>query len=316
MLRLVMIGGGAHARGHHGAALRRYAADHPGEIELSGVCDLKREAAAACCRDFGFQRAYTDIDTMLAEAKPDACIAVLPVVKMAEIGVSLLRQGLPCLLEKPPGASLAEAREMAQAARASGTVHMVSTNRRFMPALNRAAAWAREAGPLRHVSATMFRHRRVEPDFIWGTGFHVVDSLRHLAGEIEEVQARRIRGPEITGQWHQALLRFAGGVLGHLRIFPTAGMLEETYELAGENFRVIVKFPGHDDPPRFECWRDRTPVLSETAPPDEPREVINGAYAETGEFVAALRERRPPRPGLDDVLKSAAICQQIAEGDA
>src|SRR5207245_2416823 len=111
---------------------------------LAAACDLDRERARRFCREYGFQAAYSSIEELLDAVKPDAVVSVLPPEKTAEVGGELLRRGIPCVLEKPPGTSLAEATCLAELAAQTGIPHMVSMNRRFSPYLQRAIEWTKQ----------------------------------------------------------------------------------------------------------------------------------------------------------------------------
>ena len=112
-----------------------------------------------------------------------ALVAVLPIPAMASLTPQLLRYKVPLLIEKPLGRNLQEARAICDAvnkAEAADRV-MVSLNRRFVPGLGLALDWARQQRPFRHVSGSMMRSRRTEPDFIWASGIHLIDTLWHVA---------------------------------------------------------------------------------------------------------------------------------------
>src|SRR5262245_23961028 len=109
MLRLALIGCGSHSESAHGKPLAHYAARHPGDVALAAACDLDRGRAVRFCQEFGFARAYDDIEAMLQTENPDAVVSVLPIEKIVEVGSLLLRRGIPCVLEKPPGRSVEEA---------------------------------------------------------------------------------------------------------------------------------------------------------------------------------------------------------------
>ena len=93
-------------------------------------------------RKYGFLAAYRNVDEMLRQENLDGCIAVVPPENISELGIKLLTMGIPCVVEKPLGASLAEAQALRDSAAATKTPNMVSVNRRFMPSLNRAIEWA------------------------------------------------------------------------------------------------------------------------------------------------------------------------------
>ena len=182
----------------------------PGKFELSAACDIQPGRALRFCEKYGFARAYSDIDEMLAREKLDGCIAVVPMERIAEVGVKLLLLRMPCVVEKPLGSSIGEVTALVNAARETLTPNMVSVNRRFMPFLNNALTWTRAAGPLRYVYARLLRHARTEPEFLWTTAVHAVDALRYVVGELATAQIRALgKGGTI---WYGIDIQFENGV--------------------------------------------------------------------------------------------------------
>jgi len=311
MIRMALAGCGEHSRTSHATPLARYASEHPGEIELVAACDLKADKAAEFCRSFGFLKPYTDFDQMLAQEKPDACICIMPIEQIVEKGVNLLERQIPCVIEKPLGASLLDAEKLNRVARETQTPHMVSVNRRFMPYLNQARSWLKDLGPLRYARAVQVRHARSEDDFIWSTAIHVLDALRYVAGEIDNYDVEVIH-QEGAAVWYDISLGIADGATGRIEILPTAGMVEESYEFFGENFRARVS-AGAGTQRTLECWHENRLVVEATASEDEPEDLRNGAYREVEEFVRALRTGSRPHPEIQEILPSARICFAIAD---
>ena len=310
MIRIALAGCGEHSRASHAAPLARFAATHPNEITLVAACDLNRERAVEFCGSFGFAQAYEDLDQMLEIEKPDACVSVMPMGKIGEVGIKLLQQRIPCVIEKPLGTSLSEIERLAGVARETQTPHMVSVNRRFMPYINQARSWMHQHGPLRYVRASQVRHQRSEPDFIWSTAIHAIDALRYIAGEVEKFDVTFSRAGEAT--WYVISLRFENGTTGQVEILPTAGMVEESYELFGEGCRARVT-AGSGTQRSLECWADGKQIIASHATEDEPEDLRNGAYQEVEEFVRALRTGSRPQPSIDDILPSARISFAIAD---
>jgi|CZKS01.1.fsa_nt_gi predicted dehydrogenase len=317
MIRLALVGCGAHSESGHAIPLARYKAAHPAAIELAAVCDLQQERAQSFVRKYGFSRCYVDVDEMLAREKLDGCIVVVPVETISELGIKLLRQGIPCVVEKPMGASLSEAQALLDAARTTLTPNMVSVNRRFMPFLNRALAWCRDEGSrsngrLRLVRCTMARHARGEPDFLWTTAVHAVDTLRHIAGEVADVKIRTLGSAAGSANWYGIDLRFEAGVTGYIEVLPTSGMVEETYELFGDGFRATVTCPF--GPQRgWRGFRENQLVVEEVASEGMAEELINGCYEETAEFVTVLSSNNAPGPSIEDVFPSVELCFAMAK---
>lgn len=310
MLPIALIGCGAHAETAHADPLHRYADQHPGAITLAAACDVRRERADAFCQTFGFARAYTDWQAMLEAERPDAVVCTVPIPQIVPVGSELLRRGISCVLEKPPGATPAEVVFLTNIARETGTPHLVSVNRRFSPFLNRAVAWARDAGPLRYVHARMLRHARREADFVWGTGVHVIDAMRHIGGEWQRFDVRVVRPSETSAPWFFISLQFASGCEGLIEIAPTAGMAEEVYDLLGDNFRAsatTMSAAGES----VRCWRNGRIEIESVADPAAPLCLRDGSWEETCAFLDALRHRTALRPTIADIAPTMELCARI-----
>ena len=318
MIRLALVGCGEHSRLSHATPLARYAAFNPGELELVAACDLNLDRAREFCSEFGFARAYSDVEALLSKESVDGCVCVMPMERIVDLAVMLLERKIPSVIEKPLGVTPEESERLADVARQTGTPHMVSVNRRFMPYLNQAKSWTSSIGPLQYVRATQVRHARDEPDFIWSTAIHVLDALRHVAGEVAEfhTEVHRQAGPAgPSTAWYVVSLRFESGASGRIEVLPTAGMVEESYDLFGEGFRARV-VAGSGVQRSLHGWRSGQVVLENQSSKDEPEDLRNGAYEEVVEFVRALNTGRRPWPSVEDILPSARICFAIAESVA
>ena len=223
----------------HLSALQRYVLEHPGKVVLSALCDLRRDHVESVGRQYGFERTYTDIDEMLARESPDGCIAVTPVPITRNITVRLLAEGMPLLIEKPPGANLAEAEAINQRVKQSGIPVMVSMNRRFAPVITHARA-AVAGRQIERIRAIMLRTRRVEPEFFYGTGMHSLDAMRHLGGDIGDYTAR---SREVEGiRWYSVEMDFIGrgprSARGHGPPADVSPKSTKCWELAFECRRI------------------------------------------------------------------------------
>jgi predicted dehydrogenase len=309
-VRLGLLGCGEHSETGHAIPLARYSAAHPGAISLLAACDLRRHRAELFCKQYGFSRAYQNLSDMLANEELDVCIAVVPVEHISEIAIKLLQAKMPCVVEKPLGKNLEEVKRLRDVARATSTVNMVSVNRRFMPLLNRAIEWSNNAGDLRYVRATMIRHARTEPDFLRSTAIHAFDTMRHISGNVSSAEIRRLNAS--PPYWYAVDLSFDNGVRGRIDVLPTAGLLEETYELVGDGFRSVVTSPF--GPQRsLRCYRENRLMLEEIPGIETPEDVINGFYGEVSELVEALTHNQRPKPSIEEVFSSVELCFDVAD---
>jgi len=310
-IRLALIGCGEHAETGHAVPLARYKSEYPDEIELVGACDIRIEQARKFCARYGFRNAYGSIDELLSREEIDGCFVVVPPERISDTGILLLTRHVPCVVEKPLGSNFAEVTALAKCASESGTPNMVSVNRRFMPYLNRAVEWTRKAGSIRYVRCVLARHARSEPEFIWATAVHAVDTLRYIAGEVTEFEFRTMKAGSGRTAWHAIDLHFQSGAEGRIDVMPTAGMLDETYELSGEGFHVSVTCP-FGTRRRWSAYRNGECVTEELASTDTSEDLLNGCYHETVAFIRALRDGSFPKPSIADVAPSVEICMSIA----
>jgi predicted dehydrogenase len=307
MIRLGLIGCGAHSEGGHAIPLARYKAAHTDEVFLAAVCDVRIERALDFSRKYGFQSAYQYVDDMLQQENLDGCIAVVPPENISALGIKLLTRGIPCVVEKPLGSSLAEAQALRDSAAATKTPNMVSVNRRFMPSLNRVIECARKAGPLHYVRCTMARHNRQEPEFLWATAVHAVDTLRYIAGQVTAYDLRTVK----AGAWYALDLQFESGISGRIDVLPTTGMVEETYDLFGDGYRASATCP-FGPQLGWRCFRDGRLVQAEAVPAETPEDIMNGCYDEAAAFIQALNGGTP-KPSIAEIFPSVELCFAIAK---
>jgi predicted dehydrogenase len=311
MVRLVLLGAGSHSQGNHLPALARYVSEHPGQVSLVAVCDLDRRRAEEAAMRFGFERAYADLDEMLRAERPDGCVAITPIPVTAQVAEQVARHGVSLLMEKPPGATVQEARRIVDLAEETGARVMVSMNRRFDPALREALAWWGNR-PVQYVRGSILRVARREPEFILGTAIHPLDAMRYIAGDVRAAQAE-VR--EVDGvRWYVIRLAFEGGAMGVLEVMPTAGCGAESYELLGAGCRALAG-AGDQGSGQVRCWQGGELVVDSDPTAGLPSFIRNGTYAETAEFLSALWEDRFPHPSPAEVLRSVELCHRVALGE-
>ena len=195
MIRIGVIGGGAHSRSTHLPALAAYATRHPAELQLAAFCDLRPDVRDMAARTYGFARCFDSVEALLAADAMDGCVAVTPVPVTAVIAGKVLAAGVWLLMEKPPGATVEEATALCALAGRMPARAMVSMNRRFDPVVSAACVQMADQPP-RYVRATLARVRRREPTFVTDTGIHALDTLRKLAGDVRNfaVRTRTVEG--------------------------------------------------------------------------------------------------------------------------
>jgi predicted dehydrogenase len=311
--RIAVIGAGSHSALHHGSALRSYAALHPGEIELTAVCDLDEARAKEYAARFGFSRTYADFRAMIGRERPDGLVAITPMTHTAAIVEELLGFGIPLVIEKPPGESSADTQRLLEAAEKHGTPHLVSFNRRFIPAMVRAREWIDAGGAAkapRLVVARMLRHARRELGFPVETGIHLVDTVISLLGKPSRIATVKVPTDHPGRFLSNALFDFGSVRSATVVLSPDVGTEEETFEIQGQGYTAQVD--------TMRCTvrivEDGREVLSWQPQRDAACEFLCGALGETERFVAALRDGRGFAPDLREALISMRASEAIEAG--
>lgn len=308
-IKLAVLGAGRHSHTNHLPACAEFVRRYPGRAVLSAVCDLDLEKAEQAAHVFGFERAFGSLEELLSQGRPDGIVAVTPIERTAEVARLLMDAGTPACIEKPAGASLEEARALAQEAQGRGARLMVSVNRRFAPPVAEAAQWLKGRSPV-YIYARMERNARRDHRFFFDTGIHAVDTVRHLAGEVAgfKAQKRLVAG----NAWAWLDMTFANGATGRLDMLPTAGMTGETYTVFGPNWRIDCRI-GTYRGPYLQCSENGRTVLERSFGTRVPSCVGGGAFGETLAFVDALESGGPFFPAPADVLPSMEICEALEQ---
>jgi predicted dehydrogenase len=320
-MKLCMIGCGEHARVAHGPSQARCARERTGLV-LAGCCDLDAERAESFRREFGYARAFTDPAAMLDSERPDAAVVVVPVERTVAVGSLVLERGIPLLLEKPPGETVAEVDRLIAAADKGGEVpHQVAFNRRHAPLMRELRRRIEAAGPLQHLHYEMTRVERRDPDFST-TAIHGLDAVRYLAGCDYAAARFRYRelpglGPGVANIFVDAVM--ASGATAHLAFCPVAGVLVERATVHAHSHTLLLHVPmwsGVDSPGRL--WHFVGGKLSDELSGDRVGDgtalhELGGFYRETVAFLDAVAADRRPSPSLAESRQSVEIAQRIRE---
>jgi predicted dehydrogenase len=202
-LRVGMVGhafmGAAHTQGWAGAG-RFFSL--PLQVERTALCGRDADAVAASASRLGWASVETDWRRLIARDDIDLVDICTPGDTHADIAIAALEAGKHVLCEKPLANTVAEAADMADAARAAearGVRAMVGFTYRRVPAVALAKQLVEQGrlGTIRHVRAQYLQDWIVDPEFplVWrlqkdkagsgalgDIGAHVIDLAQHLLG--------------------------------------------------------------------------------------------------------------------------------------
>jgi len=229
-LKGVCIGAGYFSQFHFDAWQRLK------EVDITAVCDLDLGKAEAICQQYGFERAYDDVEQMFEQQRPDFVDIITPPVTHLKLCRQAIKHGTDIICQKPLAPTYNEARLLADEVAASPVRMMVHENFRFQP-------WHREIKKLleeQRIGDRLFTvnwrmrtgdgwpddaymdrqpyFREMERLLIYETGIHFIDVLHYYGGPINKVYSKlqtlnsNIKGEDFA--WVQC--EFSSGLLGFL----------------------------------------------------------------------------------------------------
>ena len=262
-LRVGLIGAGFMGKAHSlGFATARRAFDLPMEIELHTVADVTEDAAAAAAERFGFAHGTGDWRTMLSNPGIDVVDIAAPTALHREMALAAIGSGKHVYCEKPLATSVADAREMTEAAEARGVKTQVGFNYLCNPMLGLAREMiaAGELGRVHgyrglHCEDYMadagtpfgFRHEPGGGGALADIGSHALATAEFLLGPIAEVMGDCVtvvaerpdgaggRVPIEVDDVARALLRFESGATGSIEAswVATGRKMQHDFEVCG-----------------------------------------------------------------------------------
>jgi myo-inositol 2-dehydrogenase / D-chiro-inositol 1-dehydrogenase len=316
-MRFAVIGCGWITGAIHAPALAFYLREHP-EMVPAACCDIDPVRAETVREKFGFLRAWSDVEAMLAVEPLDAVCLNVPPALTCELGCQVLRRGIPLLSEKPPGLTSDELERLITAAHEGGAAHMVAFNRRWMPLTLelRSRLGNRQ---VEHVQYTLSRVARRDPDFST-TAVHAVDAVSFLAGSAyRRVEIRWREMPEEGGGVADFSLygEMESGAQVEIAVTPLAGVSVERALVSARGWSVDLHCPtGADGGGKLELYHEGQLEAAldgkQLAGGDEDWR-LGGFYNEDAAFFDSLSAGRKPPDGLETARQVVAIMQAIRE---
>ncbi|HZQ81521.1 MAG TPA: Gfo/Idh/MocA family oxidoreductase [Gaiellaceae bacterium] len=327
-LRYGLIGAGVVA-GMHLEALRGLDG-----VELVGISDLNREAAAARAHDAGC-RAFADAGELLAE-ELDVVVIGTPHPSHAELAIAALETGAHVLCEKPLAPEAREADAMIAAADRAGRLLGVCFQQRFRPVIRAAKRLIDDGrlGPLVRASIVdpLYRPHAYYASADWrgtwkgeGGGVlmnqapHTLDLLCHLAGPPQTAWgvAERRAQPMEAEDTATALLAYENGAVGTLAV-STLEPGVQRIELVGDRGRIeivgeTIAFERFE-PPVSEHLVAATEMFASPARVRADVELPpgRGDHRDVHEdFAAAVREGREPYVPAREAIWSLDLANAI-----
>ncbi|MFF3205291.1 MULTISPECIES: Gfo/Idh/MocA family protein [unclassified Streptomyces] len=328
-VRAAIVGIGAIGRGSHLPALQQLAAE--GEAEVVAAVDIDATAVEAFCAESGVPHAYTDLERMLAEQRPDLVTICTPPTLHREQSVAALRAGAWVWCEKPPVPTLADydavqAQEGAAAGPYSSIVfqHRFGSGTRHVRRLLDDQALGRPL--VAHCQTTWYRdtaYYAVPWRGRWqtegggpamGHGIHQMDLLLDLLGPWSEVRAmagRLVHDVE-TEDVSTALVRFESGAMA--TVVNSVLSPDEVSRIRIDCERATVELThlyGHSNADWHITPAPDVPGDLAAAWQDFGADVPSSHLAQLRELVASMRAGRRPRSSGADGRTSLELISAL-----
>ena len=257
---------------------------------LTAVVDKIPERAAEIAASAG-TTALTDSSELLGRV--DAVTVAVPTELHRDIAMPFLERGVSVLVEKPMARSLAEADEMMAAAKASGATLAVGHTERYNPAVAAVLPFVTTPRFIEVHRLGVFPERSLDIDVVFDLMIHDLDIILSLVrSEVTSIEAVGV--PVLTPKYDiaNARLRFASGCIANItasriskdrvrkiRFFQPDSYLSIDYAAQEVEGARLIK----NDGSKPSIQGGSIPVQR-----DEPLKL------ELADFVAAVRDRRPP----------------------
>ena len=307
--RLAVVGFGTAAR-RHLEVFRELGA------EVCASCNRSSEGRTNAREEGGIPRSYSDPLEMVEREGVGGIIVTVSIASITEIARSLIPLGIPILLEKPPGLSLAETEELAELASKHGTSVLVGLNRRFYSVYSSAlelmggveavtgvaVEWSEDPAGLREVGYSESYVRMLNIT----NSLHGIDLLSFFGGS--GIQGT-VWGRTLGGQGPRWQMGFEGESAGGTRV-----RFGSNWDVPGR-WRLVVDAPDVrmiSAPLETATLFRRGEAPLDLVPSQEDRRFRPGFYGQAVTFLNMIRTGEAPQwPAC--TLAEATISMGIAE---
>ncbi len=220
-------------------------------VQVVAVADVARAKADALAHTMQ-ARAFESVRDLLG-AGLDAVYVTTPNTLHTEAVLAALEAGLHVFSEKPMATTLAEARQIRDAAAKAKGIYQVGHNRRFAPVYQYCKHALAQGFAVTSAHIKMNRgelqnppwiaDRAVTGGFLYETTVHLLDMARWLIGDVSEVECRGTQRVYNEIDNFSMLLSFAGGQFATFAscAHTTWAFPFEMIELYGAHAQIVTQ---------------------------------------------------------------------------
>lgn len=311
-VKIAVIGAGGMANNVHYPSLRLIE-----DAEIVGISDLMQDRMEETAKKYNVERTFTDYKEMIEKTSPDGVYVIMPPHHLYDIAIHCLNLGLNVFIEKPPGITKEQTRQMANAAEKKGVLTMTGFQRRFAPVMVEAKRRIEERGTVIHCQANFFKNYVNQPPYYNGAidiltcdAIHSVDILRWTAGEPKKIISSVKSLFAGYDNCFHAMIEFENGATGFLAANWVSGKRIYNVEMHGKGICAFVN--PEESAVIYKDGKEQGEVInaSEIANGKELFKLA-GFYDENKHFIECIKTKRLPQTNFSDALKTMEFVDSI-----
>jgi predicted dehydrogenase len=312
MLKIGIVGSGFMGRTHAAAWVKL-------PVELAGICSADEKRAKKLATEYGAQ-SFATLDTLLQQV--DVVDICTPTHLHHNMVLQAAAAGKQIVCEKPLARTVSQAREMIKACEQANVHLLVAHVLRFSPEYVQAKAVV-DNGDIGRVAVQRFTRCSALPN--WASDnwlmdmeksggilldlmIHDYDYARWLAGDVESVYAKSLRGqyPGATEDYALVMLKHTNGAISNVEggWAYAAGMFRTAFEIAGD--AGLIEHPADSSTPLGIYMKEKNIVAADALIPTSP--LAEDPYlTQLQHFYEVLTRDIEPRVTAEDGLAAVQI---------
>lgn len=311
-IKLGLIGAGGMANAVHYPSLLEFP-----DVEMAGLCDLAEDKLKATAEKFRIKQTFADYRVMLDKIKSDAVYILMPPHHLFDIAVECLNRKTHLFIEKPPGITTEQTKNLARLAEKNKCLTMVGFQRRFCPLIREARKRVEERGPIIQCLARFVKNTVGAGPYYGGAvdiltcdAIHAVDTLRWMGGEVKKIISDVENFYAEYNNAFNALLKFENGAVGFLLTNWVVGKRIFSVEMHAKGISAFAE--PDDKAVIYKDNKEKGEVFStqEIAGSKEMHKYA-GFFTENRHFIDCLKAGKQPLTNFSDAVKTMELVDRI-----
>ncbi len=301
--RVAVIGVGALGK-HHARILAALP-----DVELVAIVDINESRA----REIGgLVNALSFVNASDVLGRVDAVTVAVPTESHSKVALPFLQRGIAVLVEKPLARNAAEARQMIDAAEASGAVFGVGHTERYNPAVAAVRPLLDHPRFIEVHRLGTFPDRSLDIDVVFDLMIHDLDVvLSMVPSDVVAVEAVGVAVLTPKPDIANARLKFASGCIANVTASRISRDRVRKIRVFQRDAYLSVDYAAQE----VERWRlvkgaGAMPAIDGGKLSIEKEEPLK---RELADFVAAVRDKRAPGVTGADGLKAIDLAQRVTD---